>query len=221
MHSATGHHPQHRGHCYYFFFRLLTKPLPVLPACQALATADEQAVARALAPAIAQQMRRRSSAGKLASGTAAASAANYAAAGMAARAAATLVQAARDHLCRQMQELASLAADIQEEEQAGAAAPAPAPAGQPYAAHAAAEPGPGVAARQPAAVQQQQQQQQQQQRAGQGEDLSPEELAQIQREVAQLGAGAAGGPGTPDKLAGVEVVVAPAAAQSWTQGVVK
>jgi hypothetical protein len=90
-----------------------------------VATADEQALARVLAPAIAQQMRSRSSASRQqqrSSGAAlSASAANYAAVCMAARAASTLIQAARDHLQRQVAELAALAADIREDEAAAAA----------------------------------------------------------------------------------------------------
>lgn len=158
-----------------------------------LATADEAAVAKTLAPAIAQQMRSRSSAGKQSMGTSAATAANYAAAGMAARAATTLVQSAREHLRRQMRELAALAADIAEDEEAEAAVQA--------AAEALVQPGGAAAGAKAAAP----------------DGLSADEVAQIQRQVAQL---AGGQPGTPDKPVG-EVTIAPAAALRWTQGVVR
>ena len=209
-----------------------------------LATADEQSVAKVLAPAIAAQMRTRSSAGKLqqhkASGLAAASAANYAAVGMAARAAGTLVQAARDHLRRQVQELAALAADIQEDEDAEAAATSAAQHAQQGAVSTASG---GVAGRPPvvpagaADVWQQGQP-----RAGlqapcppagsdaapplapARDELSPDDLEHIQRQVANLGpaaAAATGQPGTPERLKPADVSIAPAAQRVWTQGVVR
>lgn len=160
---------------------------------QALATADEEAVAKALVPAIAQQMRTRSSVGKQQGGTSAASAANYAAVSMSARAAGTLVRAAREHLRRQVADLAALAADIQEDEVAAAAGAAP--GGQQQAQQVAAGGG-GL---------------------GANDDLSAAELAHIQREVAQAGAAA----GTPEQLAAAEVSIAPAAALQWTAGWVR
>ena len=161
---------------------------------QALATADEEAVAKALVPAIAQQMRSRSSVGKQHGGPSAASAANYAATSMATRAAGTLVRAAREHLRRQVADLAALAADIQEDEVAAAAA----------------DERPG--------------RQQQLERGtttgeGLGDDaLSAAELAHIRREVAQAGAGQAG---TPEQLVAADVSIAPAAALQWTAGWVR
>lgn len=160
---------------------------------QALATADEEAVAKALVPAIAQQMRTRSSVGKQQGGTSAAIAANYAAVSMSARAASTLVLAAREHLRRQVADLAALAADIQEDEVAAAAGAAP--GGQQQAQQGAAGGG-GL---------------------GATDDLSAAELAHIQREVAQAGAAA----GTPEQLAAAEVSIAPAAALQWTAGWVR
>lgn len=192
---------------------------------QMLATADEQAVARALAPAIAQQMRSRSSGGKQqqqqrGSGAAAlAATAGYAAAGMAARAAGTVVQCARDHLRQQMQDLAALAADIQEDEVAAAAAGTSAmqQSGQQHlelpalhaAAAAAGQTGPQQQARQPAAI-----------AAGQDE-LSPDELAHIRRQVAQVAGPGGALPGSPDERQAAEVSIAPAAKRVWTQGVVR
>ncbi len=151
-------------------------------------------MAKALVPAIAQQMRTRSSVGKQQGGPSAASAANYAAAGMATRAAGTLVRAAREHLRRQVADLAALAADIQEDETAAAAADDRAQGQQQLERGAAGARGLG------------------------GDDLSAAELAHIQREVAQAGAGQAG---TPEQLAAAEVSIAPAAALQWTAGWVR
>lgn len=167
---------------------------------QVLATADEAAVAKALVPAIAQQMRSRSSSGNQSAGASAASAANYAAVGIAARASATLVQSAREHLRRQMRELAALTADIAEDEEAAAAAQAAA-AGAP-AGGGAGKGGSGSGA------------------AGTlTDDLSAAELAHIKHQVAQLGG--SGLPGEPGKATGPEVTIAPVAHLQWTQGVVR
>lgn len=158
-------------------------------------------MAKAVAPAIAQQMRTRSSVAKQQGGAAAQSAANYAAAAMAARAAGTLIQSAREHLRKQMAELTALAADIAEDEDAAAAAAALAAAGAPGSAGAQqAQQQGGAAAGGPA-----------------GDGLSAEELAQIRRQVAQAG----GMPGTADQLPTVEVTIAPAAQLKWTQGMVR
>lgn len=161
---------------------------------QALATADEEAVAKALVPAIAQQMRSRSSVGKQQGGPSAASAANYAATSMATRAAGTLVRAAREHLRRQVNDLAALAADIQEDEVAAAAADER-PGGQQQVERGATS-GSGLG----------------------NDDLSAAELAHIRREVAQAGAGQAG---TPEQLVAADVSIAPAAALQWTAGWVR
>ena len=180
---------------------------------QMLATADERAVARALAPAIAQQMRTRSSVCKQqqqqgASGVAAAAATSYAAAGMAARAAGTLVAAARDHLRSQIRQLTSLAADIQEDERAAAADKALA------AAAAAQQLGlqgiPGALSAGAAAA-----------GAAGDDDLSPEEEQHMQRQLAEVAPGGGGQPGTPDKRLAAEVSVAPGARLVWTQGVIR
>jgi hypothetical protein len=181
-----------------------------------LATADERAVARALAPAIAQQMRTRSSVGKQqqqqgASGVAAAAATSYAAAGMAARAASTLVAAARDHLRSQIRQLTSLAADIQEDEQAAAAdkALAAAAAMQQLGQQGIAGPLSAGAAAAAAAA------------AG-DDDLSPEEEQHMQRQLAEVAPGGGGGqPGTPEQRLAAEVSIAPGAALVWTQGVIR
>ena len=190
---------------------------------QMLATADEQAVARALAPAIAQQMRGRSSMGKLqqqrGSGmTAAAAATSYAAAGMAARAAATLVRCARDHLRQQMQDLAALATDIREDEEAAAAEKRTLQQGQPAAA--VMRGGPAVleadrgldvamhSARGQAA-------------ADGGDDFSPDDLAHIARQVAQVAGLGAALAGSPDQAPLPEVSIAPAAQLVWAHGAIR
>lgn len=183
---------------------------------QMLATADERTVARALAPAITQQMRARSSVGKLqqqgASGLAAAAATSYAAAGMAARAAGTLVAAARDHLRSQIRQLTSLASDIQEDEEAAAADKALAAAAAAQRLGQQGMPGPlsaGAAAAAVAAA------------ADGGDDLSPEEEQHMQRQLAEVAPGGGGQPGTPDKMLAAEVSVAPGARLVWTQGVIR
>jgi hypothetical protein len=173
-------------------------------ASQMLAAADEQALARALVPVIAQQMRGRSSVGKQQQLRASGSASNtYAAVGMAARAAGTLVHAAREHLTRRVQEVTGLAADINGEEEAAAAA------------HVAQLP--AVLAGNPAG----QEAQQLSGTAAQGraDELSADELAHIEREVAQAAGGAV--QGAQGDQPGPEVKVAPAAQLAWTQGVVR
>ena len=118
-------------------------------------------------------------------------AANYAAAIMARRGAAALVQASREHLREQAREVAALAADIQEDEAAAAAVAADMRGGPQGAQH---------------------------QQAVAGGGLSPDELAHIQHAVARAGGGQGA---TSDRLAAVEVTIAPAAQLQWTQGWVK
>lgn len=197
---------------------------PVAPHMQTLATADTQAVARALAPAIAQQMRSRSSGtrqqqqkrgsgGGPASASAAASAANYAAVGMAARAADTLVFSARSHLKQQMQEIQLLAADIEEDEAADAASRATTQQQQQQQAAGGSLVPAGLPPHLPP------------QRAGalgpegveKVDELSPDELALIQQHVAGVG----GLAGSQNQLQAVEVNIAPAAKLEWSHGIVR
>ncbi|PSC69888.1 helicase and polymerase-containing TEBICHI [Micractinium conductrix] len=182
---------------------------------QMLATADEQAVARALAPAIATQMRGRSSAGKQSGGMSASSAANYAAASMSARAATTLVKGARNHLRRQMTEFATLVDNIQEDEAAEVVERTGGGGGGGGAMLTVAD-----VPRLAAITGQQRQQPASVGGAAAGEELSAEELAQIRHEVAQLGDGAGGQAGGSEQAL-PEVTVAPAAQLCWTQGTIK